>query len=61
MNCSVHMWPRRGSESIGSQGSVEYKQCNNCLAVRVDFTKTVKKGDEWVRVTDTQIVEPKFD
>jgi hypothetical protein len=60
-NCESHTWPnsaRGGSQR--SIGVVEYEQCNNCLAMRLLYKTDVKINNEWVRLTDTKIVEPNF-
>ena len=61
-SCTEHMWPRCGpSGSIRSIGKVEHEQCNNCLSIRVTFTTDLLVGKNWVRFTETKVVEPTFD
>lgn len=62
-SCAEHVWPRHFlAGSNGSVGSIEVSQCNNCLAVKVEFdTYVQEEAGAWVRKTDTKFVEPKFE
>lgn len=65
MNCKdhnrEHRWPLHGpGGALRTIGNVWYETCNNCLCVRVKFEKDIKVGEEWVRIEDTQIIEPNF-
>ena len=60
-NCEAHIWPRHYGGSFSSIGRVDYMQCNNCLAMRIIFSTDVRVAGEWIRVTQTQVVEPTFE
>ena len=56
-----HRWPKTSpGGDIRSIGNVWNEQCNNCLAVKLTFETDIDLNGEWVRITDTQIIEPNF-
>jgi hypothetical protein len=60
-NCETHMWPRsRPGGSMRAIGTVEYEQCNNCLAVRVKFLTDILREGVWVRVEEERVMAPVF-
>lgn len=61
-NCKEHKWPRSSPGGhFRSIGSVIYEQCNNCLAMKINFSTLVANDDDgWTEVRDEQIVEPRF-
>src|SRR5690349_9537872 len=61
MEPCTHRFPAMySSASYKSAGRVEITQCNNCLALRIRFEKTVRVTGGWKNVESTQVIEPDF-
>jgi hypothetical protein len=56
-----HRWPKTSpGGDIRSIGNVRHHQCNNCLATKLIFETDIYVDEKWVRITDTQVIEPNF-
>lgn len=61
VNCAVHTWPHtHPGGSSRAVGSIEYQQCNNCLALKIKFTTHIQAGTGWLKVEQEQLIEPAF-
>lgn len=57
-NCTEHRFPRSDYKAIRSIGTVEYVQCNNCLAVKITWISDERIDGVWIKVTDERVIEP---
>ena len=59
-NCAEHRWSRFAGGSLSNGGKVEYRQCNDCLAMKITWHADLIRDGKLIEVVDEKIVEPNW-